>query len=280
MRPPEVVAVATARDSIHHGDKLREKGDLSGAVDAYRASLKQARVYEGYTRLADVLIQAGRTKQAIQVYRDLLYPLPTQDELRFPVAPDGTLKGGAWYVFPDTGYRVFHLAHLLHLSGLREEALAAYNQGVREVQQRSPFHTGAYLKSLKFSTATFDGRAFEAAILVGMGLGSDPFVMGTLKEPYRHVHDRITLYRKALRIQPNFTFAYLCLARCYEGLSGVHRRDGNREASRQAEREARWLIRKIIAMDQAKEGTLRTYDNDMTRAAKHIQDHLNQRGKP
>ena len=75
-----------ARAALARGVSLHQKGDLEGAVAAYRESLAIAPSVEGRSNLGAALAALGRYQEAIEAYRGALAMAPSDARIRYNLA--------------------------------------------------------------------------------------------------------------------------------------------------------------------------------------------------
>ena len=75
-----------ARAALARAVSLHQKGDLEGAVAAYRESLALAPSVEGRSNLGAALAALGRYREAIEAYRDALALAPEDGRIRYNLA--------------------------------------------------------------------------------------------------------------------------------------------------------------------------------------------------
>jgi Flp pilus assembly protein TadD len=75
-----------ARAALARGVALHQKGDLEGAVAAYRESLALAPSVEGRSNLGAALVALGRYEEAIESYRGALAMAPSDGRIRYNLA--------------------------------------------------------------------------------------------------------------------------------------------------------------------------------------------------
>ncbi len=143
--------------------------------------VRRAKMLQG-----DELAARGMLTEAVEAYRDALYPLPEKDK---PIER------------PLLAKEMFRFALLLSRAGLYEEAILIYAQGLRE-SQGLPMRP-----EVPFEVKRFDKNLFDASCYVGLGLAIE---MGCMVGP-----GIAEMFETAIKIKPDFAKAYYELA-CFE----------------------------------------------------------------
>lgn len=170
---------AEARTALDHGDYAKAESILRRALAIDRTDA------QSWVLLADVCERQGKTDDAIQAYRAMIYSQGWGSSINHD---------------PTT---VMRYVLLLSKKGAWAEAAAVYN----DAEQRKMAGTGRPLAGFHFSQRTPDWPGLKAAA---------GFVLGTYHVSYAHGQtvDQVKHLEQAIKYRPNWPEAQIAYADC------------------------------------------------------------------
>lgn len=162
---------------VRRGDDALKAGDYDAAIDAYQeAKETQTQWHLAEIKLAQAYMAAGRTQEAIDAYRKLLYPAPGQD----------------WnHTNQLSPFMQMSFSLMLLQTGQEVEALAAYRRALPLLNHDAE---GRQTIPVQLPLIGPDGLPYSPELLramdcVGAGIDSPGYDVSRLKEAVRLAPD-------------------------------------------------------------------------------------------
>jgi len=146
---------------IVRGDEALKAGDTDGAIAAYlEARQSESQNLLALVRLAEAYTAAGRTSEAIDAFRQLIYPAPGQD------------WSHANQLSPALQ---MNFAQLLLQTGQEQEALAAYRRALKTLNYDAlgTPKLKVMLPEIGPSGLPYSPRLLRAMVCLGIGVAAD-----------------------------------------------------------------------------------------------------------
>ncbi|RKP45607.1 tetratricopeptide repeat protein [Trinickia fusca] len=230
-------SIAAYPSPIYHnnlGNALREAGDLTQAIDAYRQAIALKRDYaEAHNNLGNALREAGEPRAALdscaqaielrpgyaEAYNNLGNALKDLCELDAAAAS----YGKAIAAKPEFAEAHLNLGHVMKAKGHIDAALECYRECVTRAPQLAVAHDS--LATLLMHRGEIDAAIESFRRVVALQPDSAPALntLGNALNSAARVGEAVPCYEQAIALAPDFADAYHNLANALRRLGVAER---------------------------------------------------------